>query len=395
MGLLTTIGDVLSPEAFYVVNPRNTNRKNSLERISVRESLAYLFKRGRLPTGQKLTLVSSGGAVKDYIAAGFLKLFHEYGLPPDEYVLTSGSSFAVLYVVGGGDYKKLEDFIIHIPEMIKYRKPPLIVSGLNWFIPKGKEGLLKLSVLYESLKKGEQLETEEGLYITNRGAVDISQLEHRLKEFCNECKGDANLPIGDVKNVLIMALDLEKGVVALGRDHPDMPLYLALSSAIAIPHLLPPRLFRPKDSNKPVVLTDAADICYLPLLPDLIDKNSTIVAVDLAYNSSPFNDSGLDLSGVDGFKKIEERINFIRIRENTRRLTQLMTNCTPEELDRYGDRRGLRTLYIAPHIEGIPPETLKIDKSKILELIEQGYKLMKERTKDFRVPLFNVPAWIH
>ena len=394
------IADRIEPNAFYPVRVNTeASYSGSIPPLSFQEAIVYKLKTGHWPyEAGDLTYVGSSGAIKTLMHGGALKALHEHGIIPKRFVTSSGAAFCSAYVVNGYDINAFLDFIIEVPDLVTFRKLSPLLSGLEAVV-RAFDLLAETSVapkihaaglFLKALGRGEEALTEDGLVVTNKGAADISKLVDRLKQIYRKKDGEY-MKVSDLSNFHILALDIKDGLVALDRSYPDILLYEALSSAIAVPHYFPPGIFKPNGSGEVVILMDAVESGYFPLIRELIGKGGVVVGVDVGYNANFKNGKGVNLSGVTGYFDRYERISHHTVREITKARTRGETGLPPEILAEVGDVRNLEICYIAPHTINIPPYIFNFPMAKRNELIQQGYDTMLNYLKRFRTVTVNIP----
>lgn len=246
-------------------------------------------------------------------------------------------------------------------------------------------------MLYVLTRQGERVELEEGTLITNAGVVDTAPLEGRLRELCKN--GDGDKLSGEYPKVLIMATDLERGLVALSRDHPKIPIYRAFSSAITLPKYFPPAVHPMGGSQKSIVLVDAGDLCYFPLRRTLVGDRGTILAVDLGYRALRYrakygNENPCYMSGIAGIDRMREWLADLKALDDTKHLVEDRTGLPIDKAESDGDINNCSLCFKAPHFKEITPGTLWISMDERRALVDRGYKIGQELIKQFRRPMY-------
>ncbi len=385
MGLIENVADLpsrladrLVAEPFYVVRTTNEAGNRAIRKISPRESIAYFLKRGYFPIHPKTALVASGGSAKVYYLWGFVKKIYQTGIDIHRYIVTSASSLLGLLEITK-DPETVEKFALEIPELLPFHKHPLVIRAIKKITPRGKRSKIESIGHLVTMLGGEEITlnvANDADYVVtvNRGAVDTTKLEERLREFCG------NIKVGEFDKFKIVATDYTaRKAVVLNDLHPEMPLYRAFISAMAVPSQFKPSY------NSTSIIVDGGVAYHFPFFPELLVDSTTVIAVRLGH---PYNKGHIqDLSGADGFLRNMQIQEEIRISEMTRRLVEPVARTTVEDLAQNGDRRNLWIYLDLPDLSDVPPLKIDIPLEKRHELIERGYKAAENALKSFRRPM--------
>ena len=368
MGLAEKVAESFAPNVFYIANPSSSD---ILQTPSMREVVAYALRSGRLPSRGKTTFIGSGASAKGYWILGFVTELWNH-IEIDNYITSSISNMLVVGEEKGP--KVLEELALRIPELLPERdiSRGLKIARALMLGYYGKEitGLGKLLHLSEA----DDFESEEGKLIRNpRGVVTTSKLEDELKRLLGE------KTVGESK-FMVMVTDYKRECpVALGKEYPELPLYKAIMSAIALQMVIPYQQY------KGGLFGDAGPVSYFPLLKELVDKDTkTIIAVDMNYRNGGYK--GLPFFLADGAQQA-----YVRNKHQTRELMKNFTRVSPDELLDVGDYDRQRVAFVAPRIEGILPGTIDIPIEDRLKLIDEGKKAAKAFITRLRQPIWHIP----
>ncbi len=374
----------LIPRPFYVLPPADNADTGVIPLISRRERVArYIITNRRLPDQPKVMYIGSGGSAKGYIAVGLVKKFHEYGIKFDGHRVCSVQDLLGLAVYTG-DFKLLEDFALHVPEMLKEKSLPTVLRIADVFTLQRYHDSITSIGRFAQLLKAEKIKLPDGSFkLTNNGIVQTSVLESELR------KHFGDTPIGQLKDFHVTAMDYtNRRLVFLGQDHPDMPAYMALIAGMSLSKLL---AFVAYKGN---IYGDSGNVMSFPLIDLVFDKQlgttrtvigpeyTTIVAVNLGYQSNFRN--GEPTGGIGGIIKADEAEAEARNLLLADLLTERIAGVYPPELFSHGDRRYMRTLLVTPETNDIPPAKIDIPMPRRKELIAQGEELGELVVREFR-----------
>src|SRR3989338_2359785 len=374
LNFMGKVATILSPEIFYVANPASDH--SEIQHPSLEEIIAFGLRTKRLPTNGKVTFVGSGGAAKGYWVLGFVNELKKY-IKIDKYLVTSVPALLSIGEVAGPE--KLETLAKKVHELLKEREhhryvriakrmATLLTAG---YFRKPLDSVGKLWNLLEA----EEIQREDGTSIRSpKGIVTAEPLEAAIKELTGE------KTLADIGNFTIMTMDyIKKGFVALGKEHPDTPLYHAVPAGIALQMIMPYKKYNGS------LLGDAGPLYYFPLLKKYIDKDTTtIIGVDLNFNND--NHNGLPPFMAD--KAQQEHIADI---EKTRERVANFTLASVEELLEIGDYSKQMLAYFAPKIDNVPSGAIDIPKPQRERLIEEGKQAARAFVSRLRQPVWNIP----
>ena len=367
MGLREKIAGSFAPEVFYISNPSGNN---SLQSLSTREAIAYSVRSARLPTSGKTVLVGSGASAKGYWILGFVKELWNH-IKIDGYVTSSISSMLAVGEEKGP--KVLEELALMVPELLAERdisRGLKIVSALLFGIYRSKiERIGKL--IY--LSQADDFAGEEGRLIRNPiGVVTTTNLEEKLRQLLGETT------VGQTKFKIMVTDYTKEGPIALGKEYPEMPLYKAILSSIALQMVIPYQKYNGS------LFGDAGPVAYFPMIKELIDNDvRTIIAVDMNYRNCIYK-------GLPFFLADEAQQGYIKNKHQTRKLMADFTRISPEQLLEKGDYDRQRVAFVSPQIERILPGAIYIPIEERSGLIDEGGKAAKEFITKFRQPLWHI-----